>query len=153
MAVETLVVATVVVAGVATVVLRWHRLAALAGCPTAGPLSSIAEAWRRRPVQLVVAGVLQLDDQRASGRLSGSFGAAPRLRQVQQPPLLLRLLPLPVLPGSGERRIHRHGVVGGDEVGEGLGDRLAKRRVLGRFRWRLDWEEGGECGETRSTPR
>jgi hypothetical protein len=45
--------------------------------------------------------------------------AAPRGGQVQQPPLLLRLLPLPVMPGPGERRVHRQGVVGGDEVLEG----------------------------------
>jgi hypothetical protein len=34
-------------------------------------------------------------------------GAALGGRQVEQPPLLLRLLPLPVLPGPGERRVHR----------------------------------------------
>jgi hypothetical protein len=56
MAVETLVVAAVIVAGVAAVVLR-RRLAALAGGPTAGPLSSVVEARRHWPVQLVSAGV------------------------------------------------------------------------------------------------
>jgi hypothetical protein len=68
MAVETCVVAAVVVAGVIAVVLRRRLLAALAGNPTAGPLSSVAEARRRRPVQVVIAGVFQLDDRRASGR-------------------------------------------------------------------------------------
>jgi hypothetical protein len=77
MAVETRVVAAVVVAGVAGVVLRRRLLAALAGGPTAGPLSSVAEARRRRPVQVVVAGVFQLDDPCASCRQSGGFGAAP----------------------------------------------------------------------------
>jgi hypothetical protein len=71
MAVETRVVAAavvVVVAGVAAIVLRWRLLATLAGGPTAGPLSSVTEARRRRPVQVVVAGVFQLDDRRVSGR-------------------------------------------------------------------------------------
>jgi hypothetical protein len=68
MAVETRVV-TAVVVGVATVVLRRRLLAALAGGPTARPMSSVAEAWRRRVVEVVVAGVFQLDDRRAaSGR-------------------------------------------------------------------------------------
>jgi hypothetical protein len=68
MAVETRAVAAVVVAGVAVVVLRRRLLAALTGGPTAGPLSSVGEAQQRRPVQVVVAGVFQLDDRRASGR-------------------------------------------------------------------------------------
>jgi hypothetical protein len=84
--------------------------------------------------------------------LCGSGGTAPHGRQVQQPPLLLRLLPLPVLPGSGERRVHRHGVVGGDEVFEGPCDRLAERRVLGPRCLR-----GGEvrrsCGRCVLLPR
>jgi hypothetical protein len=71
MAVETHVVTTAVVAGVADVVLQ-RRLAALAGGPMAGPLSSVTEARRRRPVQVVVAGVFRLDDRRASGRQSGA---------------------------------------------------------------------------------
>jgi hypothetical protein len=82
MAVETRVVAAIVIAGVAGVVLRRRLLAALAGGPTAGPLSSVAEARWRRPVQVVVTGVFQLDDRRASGWQSGGFGAAPRLCQV-----------------------------------------------------------------------
>jgi hypothetical protein len=61
-------VAAVVVARVAAVVLRWRLLDALAGGPTAGPLSSVAKARRRRPVQVVITGVFQLDDRRASGR-------------------------------------------------------------------------------------
>jgi hypothetical protein len=56
MAVETCVVAAVVVAGITDVFLRRRLLATLAGGPTAGPLSSVAKA-RRRPVQVVVAGV------------------------------------------------------------------------------------------------
>jgi hypothetical protein len=68
MAVETRVVAAVVVAGVAAVVLWRRLLVALAGGPTAGPLSDVAEARRRRSVQVDVAGVFQLDDRRASGR-------------------------------------------------------------------------------------
>jgi hypothetical protein len=69
MAVETRVVAVVVVAGVTAVVLRRRLLAALAGGPTAGPLSNVAEVRRRRAVEVVVAGVFQLDDRRAaSGR-------------------------------------------------------------------------------------
>jgi hypothetical protein len=52
MAVETGVVAAVVGGGVA-VVLRRRRLAARA-------LPSVAETWRRRAVELVVAGLLQL---------------------------------------------------------------------------------------------
>jgi hypothetical protein len=128
MAVERRVVA--VVSRVAAI-LRWrHLLAALAGGPTAGPLPRVAEAWRCRPVPLVVARVLQLDERRSSGGCGGD-GTVPRGHQVQQPPLLLRLLPLPVLPGPGERRVHRQGVVGRDEVLEGPRDRLADRRVLG----------------------
>jgi hypothetical protein len=131
MAVERHVVA--IIAGVAAV-LRWRRLlAVLAGGPTAGPLPRVAEAWRRRPVPVVVAGVLQLDERRSSGGCGGygGGGAAPRGCQVQQPPLLLRLLPLPVLPRTGERRIHPQGVVGGDDVLKGPRDRLADCRVLG----------------------
>jgi hypothetical protein len=82
MAVETSVIVAVFVTGVAGVVLQ-RRLAALAGGSMAGPLSSVAEARRRRSVQLVVAGVFHLDDRRASGRKSGGFGAASRLRQVE----------------------------------------------------------------------
>jgi hypothetical protein len=59
MAVETRVV-DAVVGGVA-VVLRRRRLAARA-------LPSVAETWRRRAVELVVAGLLQLDDRRAASR-------------------------------------------------------------------------------------
>jgi hypothetical protein len=54
MAVETRVVAAVV-GGVIVVVLRRRRLAARA-------LPSVAEMWRRWAVELVVAGLLQLDD-------------------------------------------------------------------------------------------
>jgi hypothetical protein len=39
-------------------------------------------------------------------------------RQVQQPPLLLRLLPLLVPPGPLERRVERYGILGGDDVAE-----------------------------------
>jgi hypothetical protein len=59
MAVETRVVAAVVEGVV--VVLRRRRLAARA-------LPSVAETWRRRAVELVVAGLLQLDDRRAASR-------------------------------------------------------------------------------------
>jgi hypothetical protein len=55
MAVETGVLTAVVVRGV--VVLRRRRLAA-------GALPSVAETWWRWAVELVVAGLLQLDDQR-----------------------------------------------------------------------------------------
>jgi hypothetical protein len=55
MAVETGVVAAVVGGGVA--VLRWRRLAA-------GALPSVAKTWQRWAVELVVAGLLQLDDRR-----------------------------------------------------------------------------------------
>jgi hypothetical protein len=55
MTVETGVVAAAVVGGV--VVLRRRRLAA-------GALPSVAETWRRWAVELVVAGLLQLDDRR-----------------------------------------------------------------------------------------
>jgi hypothetical protein len=75
---------------------------------------------RRRPVPLVVAGASSL----MNGAPLAGAAAAPRGRQVQQPPLLLRLLPLPVLPRLGERRVHWKGVVGGDEVLEGPRDRL-----------------------------
>jgi hypothetical protein len=78
MAVERCVVGTVIVAGVVAI-LWWRRLlAALAGGPTVGPLSSVADAWRCRPVPVVVAGDLQLDDRRASGGLCGGGSAAPR---------------------------------------------------------------------------
>jgi hypothetical protein len=59
MAVETRVVAAVV--GGVAVVLRRRRLAARS-------LPSVAETWRRRAVELVVAGLLQLDDRRAASR-------------------------------------------------------------------------------------
>jgi hypothetical protein len=55
MAVETRVVAVVV--GGVVVVLRRRCLAARA-------LPSVAKTWRRRVVELVVAGLLQLDDRR-----------------------------------------------------------------------------------------
>jgi hypothetical protein len=66
MTVERRVVAAVVIAGVAVIVvaglaavLRWRRLlAALAGGPTAGPLPRVTEAWRRRLVPVILAGVL-----------------------------------------------------------------------------------------------
>jgi hypothetical protein len=54
MAVETGVVAVVVVGGV--IALRRRRLAA-------GALPNVAETWRRWAVELVVAGLLQLDDR------------------------------------------------------------------------------------------
>jgi hypothetical protein len=50
MAVETRVVTSVVVARVTGIILRLRMLAALAGGPTAGPLSSIAKARWRRPI-------------------------------------------------------------------------------------------------------
>jgi hypothetical protein len=59
MAVETRVVAAVV--GGVAIVLRWRRLAARA-------LPSVAETWRHRAVELVVAGLLQLDDRRTASR-------------------------------------------------------------------------------------
>jgi hypothetical protein len=55
MVVETCVVAAVV-GGVVVILRRW-RLAARA-------LPSVAETWRRWAVELVVAGLLQLDDRR-----------------------------------------------------------------------------------------
>jgi hypothetical protein len=82
MGVECRVVVVVVIAGVAAI-LRWRRLlAALAGGPTAGLLSSVAEAWGLRPVPVVVVGVLQLDERCSSGGYDGG-GTAPRGRQVQ----------------------------------------------------------------------
>jgi hypothetical protein len=66
MAVEMGVIAAVIVGGV--IVLR-RRLAA-------GALPSVAETRRRWAVELVVAGLLQLDDgQRAATRKSGGCGA------------------------------------------------------------------------------
>jgi hypothetical protein len=61
MAIETDVVAVVVVGGGVAVVLWRRRLAARA-------LPSIAETWQRKAVELVVAGLLQLDDRRAASR-------------------------------------------------------------------------------------
>jgi hypothetical protein len=58
--------------------------------------------------------------------LAGCAAAvAPRGGRVQQPPLLLRLIPLPVLLGPGEGRVHGEGIVGGYEVIERPRDRLA----------------------------
>jgi hypothetical protein len=51
-------------------------------------------------------------------------------RQVQLPPLLLRLLPLLVTPGPLERRVERHGILGGDDVSERPGDCLMRRLLL-----------------------
>jgi hypothetical protein len=59
MAAETRVVAAIV--GGVAIVLRRRRLAART-------LPSVAETWRRRAVELVVAGLLQLDEQRAASR-------------------------------------------------------------------------------------
>jgi hypothetical protein len=74
MAVERRVVPAVVIARVVAI-LRWRRLlAALGGGPTAGPLSSVAEAWRRRLVLVILAEVLQLDDQLP--RLKSLFAAS-----------------------------------------------------------------------------
>jgi hypothetical protein len=63
--------------------------------------------------------------------LHGGGGATLCGRQVQQPPPLLRLLPLLVPPGPLERRIERHGVLGGDDVAERPGDGFRRRRLLG----------------------
>jgi hypothetical protein len=55
MVVETGVIAVVVVGGV---IVLWRRRLA------AGALPSVAEMWWRWAVELVVAGLLQLDDRR-----------------------------------------------------------------------------------------
>jgi hypothetical protein len=51
--------------------------------------------------------------------------------QVQQPPLLLPLLPLPLPPRPLQRRVERHGVLGGDDVAQRPLDGLLRRRLLG----------------------
>jgi hypothetical protein len=77
-----------VVAGVAAV-LRWRRLlAALAVGP--GPLPRVAEAWRCRPVPLVVAGVLQLDERRSSGGCGATRPPGPAAAAAAPPPPLMR---------------------------------------------------------------
>jgi hypothetical protein len=111
-------------------------MAGPAGCSGRGP-NGWTPAQGRRGVAASagtsrLTGVLQLDDLGSSGGCSGLCGsAAPRGRKVQQPPLLLHLLPLPFLPGPGEHRVHRWGIVSGDEVFEGPRDRLTERRILG----------------------
>jgi hypothetical protein len=72
----------------------------------------------------------------ASRSSRGGGGATLCGRQVQQPPLLLRLLPLPVPHGPVERRVERHGVLGGEFAfvpsPEERGPRLAVVRVEAR---------------------
>jgi hypothetical protein len=67
MAVETGVVAAVIEGGV---VVLWRRRLA------AGTLRSIAKTRRRWAVELIIAGLLQLDDgRRAATRKSRGYGA------------------------------------------------------------------------------
>jgi hypothetical protein len=51
---------------------------------------------------------------------------------IGAPPLQLRLLPLLVPPELLERRVERHGVLGGDDVSERPGDCLVRRLLLRR---------------------
>jgi hypothetical protein len=69
MVVETGVVTVIVVEGVVVLRQRQRRLAV-------GALPSVAKTWRRWAVELVVAGLLQLDDRRrAASRERCGVGA------------------------------------------------------------------------------